>query len=84
MENCNKVVHAFLDIDTYSSLIKIPKASKNNSLYLNINLQLVDTAVHSSFSVSVKLQSVAVFTKGLLIQSYSAVLIYNKIIIQFF
>ena len=72
VENCNKTVSAFLDVEAYS-LIEIQKASRDNSLYFIINPISVDTGVSYSSSVNVKLNSVIVSTKRFLIQSYCAV-----------
>ena len=78
MENINKTASAFVDINTCSSLIEVQKAPRDNSFYLIINPRSVDTAVSSTFSVSVKLEYIAVSTKRFLIQSYCAMLINGK------
>ena len=78
VENCNEMASAFLDIDTCSSLIEIQIASRDNSLYLIINPRSVDSDAIYFFSVSVKLEYIAVSTKWFQIQSYCAVLINGK------
>ena len=65
VKTCNEMDSAFLNIYTCSSLMEIQIAPRDNSLYLIINPRSVNIAAISSFSVSAKVEYIAVSTKGL-------------------